>query len=77
MAREKEYRLEHNLDRKDPRYLDPFGVRKDLMTSGTMSAYKNVIERIDQVEDDRVKSGDGLIENLLHEKAQELSRFGK
>jgi hypothetical protein len=43
--------------------------------SGAESAYENVKGRIAQVDDDKVKSGESLTLNLLHEKAHELSRF--
>lgn len=50
-------------------------VRELLGPAGVESAYENVKERINQADDDKAKSGDGLVINLLHEKAQELSKF--
>ena len=46
-----------------------------LEPSGAQSAYENVRTRIEQIDDDQVKTGEGLVLNLLHEKAHELSRF--
>jgi len=53
-----------------------FDIRKEFGPAGTQSAYDNVVERIKQTDDDKIKTGDGLVLNLLHEKANVLSKFG-
>ena len=52
-----------------------FDVRKQLGPAGVKSAYENVKDRIRQTDDDVIKTGEGLVLNLLHEKASELSKF--
>lgn len=52
----------------------PFN-RPDLKPAGAAQAYKSVKARIERTTDDPLKTGETLIQDLLHEKAIELSRF--
>lgn len=50
-------------------------ISPDLVPAGAATAHKNVTERYAKITDDPLKTGENLAEDLLHEKALELSRF--
>lgn len=52
-------------------------IRANMGPAGVESAYQNVQERIKETDDDKIKTGDGLFLNLIHEKSHELSKFAE
>jgi len=50
-------------------------LKDDFGPAGVKSAYDNVKTRVLETSNDTLKTGEGLITSLLHEKSHELSRF--